>query len=91
MVYFDEGSLYFTPAALKTVCQQLGYSRPVVLRALSNAGLLRGSRINQTTAMTRIQLWNVHGIPQPTAVYRLRRDAFERLGEPLLLDEGGNL
>lgn len=91
MVYFDGDSLYFTPAALKTVCQQLGYSRPVVLRALSDAGLLQGSRINQTTVMTRIQLWNVHGIPQPTAVYRLRRDAFERLGEPLLLDEGGTL
>ena len=29
MVYFDEGSLYFTPAALKTVCQQLGYSSEV--------------------------------------------------------------
>lgn len=91
MIYFDDDSLYFTPAALKQICQQLNYSRPVVLRALSDAGLIQGSSINQTTAMTRIQLWNVHGISQSTAVYRLRRSAFERLGEPLFPDEGGSL
>lgn len=88
-VYFDEISLYFTKKALETVCRKSGYSRPVVLRALTDAGLVEGHPINKATVMTRIRLWNVYGVHRDIPVYRLRRDAFEEFGDPLIIGEGG--
>lgn len=90
-VYADDGSLYFTPAAFDQVCKWLGYSRPMVLRALTNANLIQGSPINQSTVMTRIRLWDVYGRRYSAHVYRLRRDVFEQMGDIFLDNEGESL
>lgn len=82
-VYLDADSLYFTSAALRAICERLKQSRPVILRALAEAGYIQGHAANETTVMTRIQLWNVYGVPEAVYVYRLQRDAFELLGDPL--------
>lgn len=90
-VYADDGSLYFTPAAFDQVCKWLGYSRPIVLRALTSANLIQGSPINQSTVMTRIRLWDVYGRRYSAHVYRLRRDVFEQMGDLFLDNEGESL
>ena len=63
----------------------------MVLRALTSANLIQGSPINQSTAMTRIRLWDVYGRRYSAHVYRLRRDVFEQMGDLFLDNEGESL
>ena len=91
VVYYDADSLSFTRAAFANVCRHLGQSGPVVLRALTDAGMLIGKTINATTQMTRIGVWNVYGVRRTIAVYRLGRSAFDLLGDPLIFDEEDGL
>lgn len=86
-VYYDAGNLYFTRDAFGTVCAQLNQSRPVVLKALREANLLCGKPINDTTTMTRTSIWNAYGIRTAVPVYRMPREAFDRLGDPLVFPE----
>ena len=88
-VYFDEGSLGFTISAMTKICQQLGQSRPVVLRALAQANLLQGKPVNSGTLLTRIGIWNVYGIRKTQRVYKLPRSAFDALGDPLTFEGEG--
>lgn len=90
-IYYDETTLGFTAPALNAVCQRLGQSRPVVLHALREAGLLLGKRINSGTLLTRISVWNSYGIPQTERVYKLPRSAFDQLGDPLVFAGEGSL
>lgn len=87
VVYYDADGLSFTRAAFASLCKHLGQSGPVVLRALADAGMLIGKTINATTQMTRIGVWNVHGVRRSVAVYRLDRSAFDLLGDPMIFDE----
>lgn len=83
VVYFDENSLGFTTSAMNTICRNLGQSRPLVLRALAEADLLEGKPVNSSTLLTRISVWNVHGIRKTERVYLFSRAVFNELGEPL--------
>lgn len=85
-VYYDERSLGFTTSAMTAICQQLGQSRPVVLRALAQADLFQGKPVNSGTLLTRISIWNVYGIRKTQRVYKLPRAAFDTLGEPLTFE-----
>lgn len=85
-VYYDEGSIGFTTSAMTTICQQLGQSRPVVLRALVQADLLQGRPVNSGTLLTRISTWNAYGVRKTRRVYKLPRAAFDTLGEPLTFE-----
>ncbi len=85
-VLFDDSCLYFTPKAFYSTCQALSQSRPVVLAALAEAGLFCGPQTNATTAQTRISVWNEYGIRHIESVYALDREAFDILGDPLILE-----
>ena len=37
--------------------------------------------------MTRIRIYNVYGCSQSVSGYKFRRDAFDQLGDPLILGE----
>ena len=83
-------SLYFKRPAFQAVCSRLGQSCPVVLHALSEAGLLLGKPTNATTFQTRFTITNVAGVSRVEKGYRLPRSAFDQLGDPLLFHfEGG--
>lgn len=86
VVYFDEDYLAFTVSATNTVCHSMGQSRPLVLRALAEAGLLRGKPVNNGTFLTRIGVWNAYGVRRSERVYLFDRDVFEQLGTPLLFE-----
>lgn len=90
-VFYDEEGLGFTAEAFAAVCRHLNQSRPVVVVALREANLLLGKPINATTAMTRIGIYNQYGIRTTVAVYRLDRNAFDILGDPLTFDGEGEL
>lgn len=87
IVFFDDRSLGFTAEAFRQVCRQLSQSRPMVLQALRQAGLLQGRPVNATTGLTRISIWNPYGIRETRQVYKLPREAFDQLGEPLIFAE----
>lgn len=81
-VYFDDEHLAFTMPAMSTVCRSLGQSRPLVLRTLAEAGMLRGKPVNEGTFLTRISTYNVYGIRKSERVYLFDREAFDELGDP---------
>jgi hypothetical protein len=83
IVFADDNTLSFTPAAFSQVCTRLFASRPVLLQALRQSNMLLGKPVNATTELTRISVWNGYGIRSTIRVYKLPRDAFEKLGEPL--------
>lgn len=83
-VFVTETSLYFARPAFQAVCNRLGQSCPAVLHALSEAGLLLGKPTNATTFQTRFTITNVAGISRTEKGYRLPRDAFDQLGDPLV-------
>lgn len=85
-VYFDAQHLCFTQGAFQSICTRLSCSHPTLVTALSDAGLLLGRPINGTTPMTRISVWNVHGIRQTVRVYKFARSVFDELGEPLVFE-----
>ena len=87
VVFCDEHTLSFTAPAFCRICRQLGQSRPTVLRALSEAGLMFGRPVNSATVMTRISIWDKFGVRRNLSVYRLVRSAFDLPGDPLLLEE----
>ena len=83
-VFVTETSLYFKRPAFQAVCSRLGQSCPVVLHALSEAGLLLGKPTNATTFQTRFTITNVAGVSRVEKGYCLPRDAFDWLGDPLV-------
>lgn len=83
-VFVSDESLYFKRPAFQAVCSRLGQSCPVVLHALSEAGLLLGKPTNATTFQTRFTITNVAGVSRVEKGYCLPRDAFDRLGDPLV-------
>lgn len=87
VVAFDEDRLHFTLDAFTQVCQSMMQSRPVIEAALSEAGMFSGARINKTTPLTRITIWNEHGIPKLTRVFSFERELFDVYGDPLILEE----
>ena len=87
VVFYDERTLSFTTPAFCRICRQLGQSRPAVLRALREAGMMFGRPVNSATAMTRISIWDKFGVRRNLSVYRLVRSAFDLPGDPLLLEE----
>ena len=83
LVYFDRTYLGFTRSAMSTISRSLGQSRPSVLHALSEAGLLLGKPVNSGTFLTRISTWSVYGQHKTERVYLFARDLFNELGNPL--------
>lgn len=82
-VFVTDTSLYFARPAFQAVCNRLGQSCPVVLHALSEAGLLLGKPTNAATFQTRFTLTNVAGVSRVEKGYCLPRRAFDQLGDPL--------
>ncbi|MEQ2455761.1 hypothetical protein [Flavonifractor hominis] len=87
LVYFDNEYLYFPTPAFRLICQTLSQSRPDLLRALADAGMLCGSPINAETRMTRVSVWNVYGVRDTVSVYKVKRSVFETFGDPLFLKD----
>lgn len=87
VVFYDTNRLHFTPSAFFAICQSMVQSRPVILNALSEAGLLYGAPTNTTTAQTRFSVWNERGHKRPVPGYSFLRGNFEAFGDPLILDE----
>lgn len=85
-ILYDDAHLYFPKAAFWQVCAALDQSRPSVLNALNEAGLLGGKRINSTTLMTRVGILAFEGTRRLLPVYRLDRSAFDAVGDPLVFD-----
>ena len=52
----------------------MSQSTPVIARALSEEGLLRGKRTNSTTMQTRIPVTNVYGNCRYVGVYRIAQE-----------------
>lgn len=88
VVYFDQAFLCFSSNAFQRICQAITRSRPDVLRALEEEGLLAGTPANSETRMTRISVYNVYGVREHVYVYKLKRSAFEVFGDPLQLEGG---
>ena len=86
LVIFNYECLHFTSEAFRCVCGVLHQSYPVILNALADAGLFRGRQINVRTAQTRISVWDDHGERRSLPGYSFSRDAFDLLGDPLVLD-----
>jgi len=87
VVLYDDDRLHFTSGAFFTVCQSMKQSRPVIIKALTEDGLLCGAKTNRTTAQTRITVCNVHGISLTMPVYSFARESFETFGDPLITEE----
>ena len=87
VVFFDEDTLYFTAPAFRTVCQAVHQSQTTVLRALADAGVLRGTPTNSTTYQTRITVPFKPGVHEVVSVYAIDRKAIEDIGDPLPLNE----
>lgn len=87
IIFYDANYLYFTSEAFFKVCQSMLQSRPVILKALTEAGLIGGARTNQTTAQTRITVWDVNKKSRLMSVYAIPRESFESFGDPLFIEE----
>lgn len=86
LVVFNDQYLHFTSSAFRCVCGALCQSYPVILNALADAGLFCGRQVNARTAQTRISVWDDHGERRSLPGYSFSRDAFDLLGDPLVLD-----
>ena len=87
LVVFNEEYFHLTPEAFRYICRRLRQSSRVILNALADAGLFCGRQINARTAQTRISVWDDHGERRSLPGYSFSRDAFDMLGDPLVLDE----
>ena len=74
VVYLIREDYGFTTEAFRTVCRRMSQSTPVIARALSEEGLLRGKRTNSTTMQTRIPVTNVYGNCRYVGVYRIAQE-----------------
>lgn len=74
IVYLIQEDYGFTTEAFRTICRRMSQSMPVIVRALVEEGLLRGKRINATTAQTRIPVTGAHGVARWTGVYRIAQE-----------------
>ena len=74
VVYLIQEDYGFTTEAFRTICQRMSQSMPVIVRALVEEGLLRGKRINATTAQTRIPVTGAHGVARWTGIYRIAQE-----------------
>lgn len=86
-VFYDKKALYFPKDAFCNLCSALRISRPDLLRELSGAGLLVGKRINATTSMTRLPLYDEGGNRYVKYVYAIDRSVFDVDGDPLIFEE----
>ena len=74
VVYMIGEDYGFPAEAFRTVCRRMSQSTPVIAQALSEAGLLRGKRTNDTTVQTRIPVTNVYGHCRYVGVYRIAQE-----------------
>lgn len=66
LVYIDSEAHYLTRIAFTAICKATGNSSPSVLRALSDIGILEGSKTHDATFQTRKTIAS-----RTTAVYKL--------------------
>lgn len=84
-IYCDEDYFYIGSGALWAICRRTTYSRPTIISALEDAGLLRGRPLNNKTKMTRITLASVYGEQKRIDCFQMAREVFEPMGEPHLV------
>lgn len=77
IVYADEFSICLTRHAFKAICTACDVSGPMMLKALSDAELLKGTRVNSETMQTRITVYDACGKAKVARVYKFEREAIE--------------
>ena len=75
IVYSDESYISLTRRAFVAVCRVCGSSGPALLRELSAADVLIGSRINKETSQTRITVYDTNGQSKIAYVYKFDRQS----------------
>lgn len=75
IVYSDETHISLTRKAFVSVCRACGASGPMLLRELSAADTLKGSRVNNETSQTRITVYDVNGQAKSVHVYKFERQS----------------
>jgi hypothetical protein len=75
IVYSDETCISLTRRAFVAVCRACGLSGPALLRELSAAYVLLGSRVNKETNQTRITVYDAAGQSQVVHVYKFDRQS----------------
>lgn len=75
IVYYDETYISLTRRAFVAVCRVCASSGPALLRELSAANVLMGSRVNKETSQTRITVYDTAGQAKVVYVYKFDRQA----------------
>lgn len=70
-LYYDDTCYSFSGRAFQRICARCGETRPALLRALQEAGLLKGQGVNSETSKTRITIWDVNGNSKVIPVYNV--------------------
>lgn len=87
VIYFDEDDICLDKIAFEQICQAAGCQSGAVKRELSERGYFIGKTVNRQAYETRISVRCKDGVSHMIRVYKFRRDLFEVLGEPTLLQE----
>lgn len=67
---------FVTTKAVDDICANMASSRPAVVRALKESGLLHGKTVNQETNLTRVSISGPDGKQITLRGLKLRRDEF---------------
>lgn len=74
VVYYNEKYICLTREAFSSICEACGVSGPMVLKALREANLLKGARVNDSTDMTRITVPDGQSGTRSVRVYKLDQE-----------------
>ena len=86
VLFTDRDCLCVSSEKVSEICQSMRFSRTAVLAALSEAGLLQGRRVNNTTYLTRLTVKRFDGSSASLRVLKIPLSALETFGELSLLD-----
>ena len=86
-VIFTYGDdICISSAMVTELCQAMRFSRPTVLAALAEAGVLNGRQVNGSTYLTRVSVKRINGTSTPLQVLRIPLARLETFGEMGVLD-----
>lgn len=81
VVYYNDQFICLTREAFSSICKACGVSGPMVLKALREADLLKGAKVNDSTDMTRITVPDGQSGTRSVRVYKLYQELMSLLAD----------